>query len=160
MNKPVAAVLMLGLTVAVFLPVHPAFRGQYGDEFPFSWYPMFSRPRPELEPVHYMIGLTAEGEKIILHSRYYVKGGMNQARRQIDRLSKKRSTALETCERAARRIRRETKFRDLIELRVVRGFYDMRKYFELRQRDPEREIIIARCSARRDDVGHPEGERL
>ncbi len=153
MNKPAAAAIMLGLTISVFLPVSTEFRGTHGDEFPFSWYPMFSAPRPKLERVHYVVGLTEEGERKIVHSRYYVKGGMNQARKQIDRLASKRSTAKATCEKAARNISRRRYYKDVVELRVVRGYYDMEKYFARREKLPEKEYVRARCRVERVEEG-------
>jgi len=145
MRKGVAAVITLGFVIAVFLPVSPQFRGDHGDEFPFSWYPMFSRPRPALEKAHYVLGLGENGERYIIHAKYYVKGGMNQARRQLDRLVRTRRTAQETCDRAARNLVRRQRQAEVVELRVVRGFYDMEKYFSRRETLPEKEEVLARC---------------
>lgn len=153
MKKSVAAALMAGLVISVLLPVHEDFRGEHGDEFPFSWYPMFSRPRPKLEPVHYVIGLTSDGSRRIIHSRLYVRGGMNQARRQLDRLVRKRKTARATCEKAAESIATRRAFDAVVEVRVVRGFYDMEKYFSKRDKLPEKENVIATCRVKRQDNG-------
>ena len=149
MKKTVAAAILVGLVISVLLPVNEQFRGSHGDEFPFSWYPMFSRPRPKLEPVHYVLGLSKDGTRHIIHSRYYVRGGMNQARRQLDRLAKKRKTARATCEKAAANVARRRSFDDLTELRVVRGYYDMEKYFSHRIKLPEREDVIWSCRVKR-----------
>jgi hypothetical protein len=143
--KSLATAITAGLVVAVFLPVSPAFRGEHGDEFPFSWYPMFAHPRPSLETVYYVLGSGTGGQRRIVHAHYYLKGGMNQARRQIARLVREPRTTQETCERAARRVASDQSLSDVKELRVVRGQFDMKKYFSERNKQPEREVTLARC---------------
>lgn len=93
-----ASFLSIGLAVGILAPLDPGLRGRRGDSFPFSWYPMFSRPRPAEEKVDYVVGLDHRGRRFIIHSRHYVRGSMNQARRQITRLAKRPETARAVCE--------------------------------------------------------------
>ncbi len=160
MQKAWATFLTVVLCVAVLLPVHEDFRGIRGDEFPFSWYPMFSRPRPDPEWSHYVVGNTPSGERVLIPSWYYVKGSMNQARRQLDHLVRTPRTAMETCERAAKRVAksRRDKMDQLDSLRVVRGYFHMEEYFSKGNKDPVREITFARCKVERNiPSGEDEG---
>lgn len=55
------------------------------DSFPLSTYPMFSTDRKGRIIVPHVVGLTADGERILLHHRHYGTGGLNQVRKQIAR---------------------------------------------------------------------------
>jgi len=151
MGKAWAILVTVGLTVAILLPIHEDFRGPRGDSFPFSWYPMFSRPRPNPDWAHYVVGRTSTGERVIIPSHFYVKGSMNQARRQLDHLVKKNSTAHETCERAAKRVASSNRpdLQDVVSLRVVRGYFYMEEYFGKGNKQPVRESTYARCPVTR-----------
>lgn len=152
MEKAWATFLTVVLCLAVLLPVHEEFRGPRGDDFPLSWYPMFSRPRPDPEWSHYVVGRTDDGQRVIIPSWYYVKGSMNQARRQLDHLVRQPRTARETCERAARRVARSKRgnMSTVQILRVVRGYFHMEEYFSKGNKEPVREITYARCRVVRD----------
>lgn len=152
MEKAWATFLTVVLCVATLLPVHEEFRGVRGDSFPFSWYPMFSRPRPDPEWSNYVVGRTDKGERVIIPSRHYVKGSMNQARRQLDHLVRNPRTAKETCERAARRVARARRgsLSRIEFVRVVRGYFHMEEYFSKGNKEPVREITYAHCRVVRD----------
>ena len=92
MTKTWAHILAIGLVVAILAPIHESLRGHSGDSFPLSWYPMFSRSRPALEPVTYVLGITASGERHVVHSKHHVQGTMNRARRPLTRLAKRPKT--------------------------------------------------------------------
>lgn len=55
------------------------------DSFPLSTYPMFSADRKGRIIVPHVVGLTADGQRIVLHHRHYGTGGLNQVRKQIAR---------------------------------------------------------------------------
>lgn len=158
MEKAWAIFLTMVLSLATLLPIHEEFRGARGDSFPFSWYPMFSRPRPDPEWSHYVVGKTDKGERVIIPSWYYVKGSMNQARRQLDHLVRDPRTAKETCERAARRVARARRgsMSAVRTVRVVRGYFHMEEYFSKGNKEPVREITYASCRVERDSK--PSGE--
>jgi len=146
-TKTMAAVLSIGLTLAILAPVSKPFRGAQKDSFPLSWYPMFSRPRPAQEPAHYVIGITADGQRYVVHSRHYVGGRLNQARRQLDRLARNEDTARDLCEDVA------GKFAeleggldgDLVQIWVVYGLFDVKAYFGEGRKAPTKETIRWAC---------------
>lgn len=153
MGKAWALLLAIGLSVAVLLPIHEDFRGVQGDSFPFSWYPMFSRPRPDPDYSNYVLGLTRSGERIYIPSDYYVRGGMNQARRQLDFLVQKPTTAIQVCEQAAKRVARSSngRYAEVEKVRVARGWFHMEDYFKNGNKSPVREKTFARCKVVRDE---------
>jgi len=139
--------LTLGLVLAILAPIHPALRGQRGDSFPLSWYPMFSRPRPALESVDYVIALTAAGERHIVHSKHHVRGAMNQARRQLNRLARRGQHAQDLCEQVAQRFsqRRRGTMAEVVQIWFVRGKFDLHQYFTDGPEGPKREKIHWAC---------------
>jgi hypothetical protein len=152
MQKAWALFVTFGLIVGILLPIHEDFRGVRGDSFPFSWYPMFSRPRPDPEWANYIVGKGPDDLRAYIPSRYFVKGGMNQARRQLDFLVNSRRTAKETCERAAKRVAqsKNEKFAKVKELVVARGYFHMEEYFAMGNHLPVKEKVYVRCRVERD----------
>lgn len=153
MRKAWALIVTFGLIVAVLLPIHPDFRGPRGDSFPFSWYPMFSRPRPDPEWANYIVGTGPDDLRVYIPSRYFVKGGMNQARRQLDYLVTNHRTAKETCRRAAENVARSKneRFAKVDQLVVARGFFHMEEYFSKGNKLPVHEKVYVRCRVERGD---------
>ncbi|WP_374929504.1 hypothetical protein [Kytococcus sedentarius] len=60
-------------------------RAERTDDFPLSYYPMFSAKRGATGTVHHLVGIDAEGTEHVLHFRHAGSGGLNQIRRQITR---------------------------------------------------------------------------
>ncbi len=147
MSKTWATILSILLTLAIMAPIHKGLRGARGDSFPLSWYPMFSRPRPALEPVDYVIGITADGERHIVHSKHHVRGTMNRARRQLTRLAKRSATARTLCEQVSEKFgrRRRGKISELVQVRIVRGRFDLKQYFGAGHKAPVSEKIHWAC---------------
>lgn len=164
MGKAWALFVTFSLILGVMLPIHEDFRGAYGDSFPFSWYPMFSRPRPDPDRTNYVYGLTKEGKRQTIVSRHYVSGGMNQARRQLSRMVETSEGAKKVCERAAKAAakRKSGAMSEIERVRVVRAYFHMEKYFGERDKTPVREEVYATCMVRRNHAkasGFPKGDR-
>lgn len=120
------AALMIG---AVVWPVAQNWRDQKKDSFPLSYYPMFSLKRANATTVRYLVGVAAGGRHLIPHT-YAGTGGLNQVRRQINRIVREgRSQAL--CERVAQEVarRNEARFADVVTVQVVVGRYRLADYF-------------------------------
>ena len=60
-------------------------RAKRVDDFPLSYYPMFTARRGASGTVHHLIGLDADGGEHVVHFRHAGSGGLNQIRRQITR---------------------------------------------------------------------------
>lgn len=152
MNKLWGIFVSLAVGLAVLSPIREEWRGVRGDSFPLSWYPMFSRPRPDPESTNYLVGFEKDGTRHIILSALYVPGGMNQARRQLSVLVGSKKTARATCEKAAKAVAKNSSgpLSRVREIRVVRGYFHMKKYFGEGIRTPEREKVFARCAVKRN----------
>ena len=108
---------------------------------------MFSRPRPALEPVTYVLGLTAAGDRHIVHSRHHVQGTMNRARRQLTRLARRPKNSRILCEQVAQRFgnRRRGSMSRIVQIWIVRGKFDLDSYFGGGIKAPASEKIVWAC---------------
>jgi hypothetical protein len=121
------AAVMIG---AVVWPVAQNWRDQKKDSFPLSYYPMFSLKRADATTVRYLVGVDARGGRHLIPHTYAGTGGLNQVRRQINRIVREgRSQAL--CERVADEVarRNEARFADVVTVQVVVGRYRLADYF-------------------------------
>ena len=87
----------------------------------------------------------------IITSRYYARGGMNQARRQLARLARNRRTARELCHSVAKKVARKNRgsLSKVERIRVVRGWFHMEEYFGKGNKTPVRERVYASCRVKR-----------
>ena len=108
---------------------------------------MFARPRPVLEPVDYVLGITATGERHIVHSKHHVRGPMNRARRQLNRLGRRKKTAQTLCEQVANKFgnRRRGKMTEVVQIWFVRGKFDLKQYFVEQDKAAIQEKILWAC---------------
>lgn len=86
-EKALAYVAALAVTVVVAAPAWQNLRpaDKRLDDFPLSYYPMFSVARTGTGKVHHLIGVDTAGHEHVLHFRHAGSGGLNQVRRQINR---------------------------------------------------------------------------
>lgn len=133
-EQRLATALSAAVLGAVLAPVRHNWTAKPRDGFPLSYYPMFSARRAANVYVHYLIGVTADGERIRLPHHFAGPGGLNQVRRQIRRLVRENRTD-ELCQRAAaelvrRRARRKTgPYHLVVAVHVVRGRFHLDSCF-------------------------------
>lgn len=121
------SLLMIG---AVLWPVVQNWREQCRDDFPLSYYPMFTLKRSATVRVTYLLGMDRAGERRQISYTYAGSGGLNQVRRQINRLVREgRAEAL--CDSVAGRIARQEAgtLSQVAEVRLVIGKYRLADYF-------------------------------
>ena len=139
------------LTVgAVLWPVVRNWREKPEDDFPLSHYPMFSAKRPEKVRVTHLMGLDGEENRYIIPYKYAGGGGMNQVRRQINRIVREgRADAL--CQTVAAKIslEKEGRFTEVVKVQVITGKYRLADYFS-GDKEPVSERVRASCTVRRD----------
>lgn len=119
-----AASLSLALLSAVLAPIRHNWSARPRDGFPFSHYPMFSARRRATTTVHYLAGVTAGGERIRLPYRFAGTGGLNQVRRQINRLVAEGRVDVLCARVAAELARRHSgggRYADVVAVDVMRG---------------------------------------
>ena len=147
MYKSISILLSLLLTFALLSPLKKEWRGEDGDSFPLSWYPMFSKPRPALEQISYMVGVLPDGTRRVIKSNYFVRGNMNQARMHVAKYARQKKTSDELCKRASEKMskkKRGPKSR-MGQVRLVRGYFSREAYFGSDQELPEKDVVKAAC---------------
>jgi hypothetical protein len=141
-----ASLLMIG---AVLWPVTQNWRKEPKDGFPLSYYPMFSTKRSERARVHYLVGFGTRGERQPIPYTYAGTGGLNQVRRQINRVVRG-GRADTLCRIVAAKVAQdeEERFAGVVTVQVVTGDYRLTDYFT-GNRDPVSECVRASCPVER-----------
>lgn len=134
--------------LAVLTPLNPDWRGRQKDSFPLSWYPMFSKERPEHETPLYAVGLREDGSRAYLDVSLWTTGGFNQGREMLaDAVREGTSRRQEFCARIAKAAAKKRK--KVVEVRLVRGTFDRRRFFVDGDHQPLREKVLASCPVER-----------
>jgi len=136
------------------------------DDFPLSTFPMFARRPNQVMAINHVVifGGPNHGRTVPYH--YWTRGGMNQARGQINRAWRdkvrhgKPKRIQSICERAAKRVARriergDERWEGAQLVAVVRSRYDVDAYFEQKR---EGEVLPPitrrsrhRCPVKRED---------
>lgn len=98
------------------------------DGFPLSWYPMFSARRPQKAGINYAVGVRADGTRCYLPSRMLGPAGINQVRRQLNRVIREGSAQGHAATIAAR-VASHQGLRDVERIEIVRGRFDLDRCF-------------------------------
>jgi hypothetical protein len=143
-NKGVAAGFSLLLVGAALWPIVENWREKPKDNFPLSYYPMFSAKRGKKETINYIIGYDAQGARHIVSYTYAGTGGMNQVRRQINTLVK-RGEAERLCRDVAARLaaEREGPLAGVVTVQVISGTYRLSDYFSGNKQPVAEEILAS-----------------
>ncbi|WP_119069005.1 hypothetical protein [Rubrobacter indicoceani] len=148
-GKAPPAAFGLALIGAVLLPLRENRREAPEDNFPLSYYPMFTANRGRHTTVNYLVGADAAGKRKTLPATLAGTGGLNQVRRQINH-SIREGRADELCASVARAVA-ESRAPELSGIRtvsVVRGAYRLERYFA-GETKPHRERVVALCNVER-----------
>jgi hypothetical protein len=130
--------------LAVMHPVMQNFSAQPRDDFPLSYYPMFSHVRNRVHSMVYLVGVDDQGRRHVIPYTYAGSGGYNQIRKQINRYVRAGQADL-LCEfvagQLARRVRPE--LQALREVRVMRGRFSLAEYFAGNRRALSEETLAS-----------------
>lgn len=142
----VLSTVVLGLTLA---PVVNNWRKPPVDDFPLSYYPMFSQDRGTETELQYLVGYEADGTRRVIPCSYAGSGGMNQARKQI-RSHVKSGRADELATKVAGKLarKRDGDLAAVTRVEVVTGLFWHREYFAGRK-DPVSETVHATAAVTR-----------
>ena len=162
-EKGFAGVFGALLIGAVLLPVVQNWREQPKDGFPLSYYPMFSLKRSDSSTVRYLVGIDADGGRHLLPHTYAGTGGLNQVRRQINKVVRG-GKADTLCKLVAARVAQgdEERFAGVVTVQVVVGRYRLNDYFadkrgsvwERMDASRTKEHVEASCPVARDRRAH------
>lgn len=129
-GKLLALCFCFVLIGAVLLPIRENLSRRPKDNFPLSYYPMFSSKREPIETFYYVVGLDAEGRRIQIRHKVIGDGGENQVRRGL-RKTINQGRAPELAQAIAQRVaqRDGRRYRDLVSVSVCKGKYSVDDYF-------------------------------
>lgn len=129
-----AALFSLALIGAVLWPVQENLRKEPRDNFPLSYYPMFSNKREPIEEFWYVVGRDAHGQRHYVPYKWIGDGGGNQVRRQIRRIMNE-GRATELAENIAQRVARRDRppWSEVASISVIRGKYSVDDFFHGRK---------------------------
>ncbi len=141
--------LLMGATVA---PVEQNWQPHPRDNFPFSYYPMFSEKRGEIYAVSYMVGLDGQGSRTLISYRFAGSGGFNQTRRQINKLIREGKADM-LCQTVAGNVAREATlpYSGTVTVRIVTGRFRFADYFG-GNKAPLKERAHASCQVERNEA--------
>lgn len=146
-----AAAFSVALALVVAMPVSENLRSTPTDDFPLSYYPMFSADRQDRHAVTHVVAIDEDGEARTVPYRLLGSGGFNQVRRQLRK--RVRTDADAVCVDAARTLvdkgRRWEEARTLV---VQTGTYRLSTYFTM-DRTPLDLEVHASCGVL--DAGEP-----
>jgi hypothetical protein len=144
LSKFSASVFSLLLLAAIAWPVGENWKSKPKDEFPLSYFPMFSFKRDSIFQVNYFIGYDVRNQRCYIPYEYIGSGGLNQVRRQLnkkvreekgDRIAEKVAKRLANCKTAP--------YNELVRVDLVTGRYHLDNYFLTGDKNPLAETVIA-----------------
>ena len=146
-RKSVATVISIALLVAVLAPVLENWKEDPQDDFPLSYYPMFSFEKSDRQQVTYLVAHDSRGGRLLLPYWFAGQGGLNQVRRQMNKLVDRRE-ASRLCRSVASRVARSGDLpKDLVTIQVVTGTFRMTEFFA-GNRVPVSENVRSHCPVR------------
>jgi len=148
-SKWAAAGLSLVMLVVVLLPIRENWKAKPKDDFPLSYFPMFSEVRGETYKVTHIVGLDARANRHLVRHTFAGTGGLNQVRRQIRKTVREGGSA-NLCQSVAARVAKskQTALAEVSQIRIVTGEYKLNEFFA-GDRKPVREVIHATCGVER-----------
>lgn len=150
-GKWAAGLFSATVLLLAFSPVLQNWRAKPKDDFPLSYYPMFTENRAPTVKVSYLVGVDAQGGRHKLPYTFAGSGGLNQVRRQINRrLDNDEEDKL--CRSVAERVAKKGKgwVTNIVSVEVRTDTYHLGGYFSGTNRAPVREKVHGTCKVRRD----------
>jgi predicted DCC family thiol-disulfide oxidoreductase YuxK len=151
LQKVFAALSGCLLMGAVLMPIGQNWRPIPKDNFPLSYFPMFSEKRGATYTVNYLVGLDGEGNRQLIPHEFAGKGGFNQTRRQINKLEREGKAGM-LCRAVAGRVGRKAAapYNGIVTIRVVTGRFRFADYFS-GKKAPLSERVRASCQVVREE---------
>lgn len=133
-ERPVTAALTGALLACVLWPLRQNWRPAHDrqDGFPLSYYPMFSARRRATVTVNYVVVEDRRGGRRFLAHRHLGPGGLNQVRRQLNRMITEGAADVLARDVAAR-LAGTGAAAQIARVHVVRGRFHLDRCFEHHQ---------------------------
>lgn len=142
-HKAIAAIFSIVVLLLVLSPVVENWRKTPADNFPLSYYPMFSKKREATYTLRYVVGYDEQQQRHHIPYHYIGNGGFNQVRRQIIKQCKN-GKSKKLAKKVARRLAKskDPLYQDLERIEVVKGTYNFEIYFEIGDKTPLKEKVL------------------
>jgi hypothetical protein len=144
-------VLLIACTLLVVLsPIAQNWSDKPKDNFPLSYYPMFSALRAAEYSTPTLVAFNAEGKPTVLNYELAGSGGFNEVRRQVrSRIAKNKAKTL--CRKVARRVAREEDLKSLhlSTVQVITATHNIDAYFA-GNKTPVRQKVHATCPVKEE----------
>ncbi|WP_299438516.1 hypothetical protein [uncultured Aquimarina sp.] len=139
------AILTSVLVILLVLsPVIENWASKPKDNFPLSYYPMFSKKRQVTYGMYYFVGYDTAQNRYKISYKLAGTGGFNQVRRQIKKAARSDKAEAYTQE-VAKRIanKKEYPYSELVRIELVKGYYHLENYFLKQDTLPVHERKVA-----------------
>ena len=148
-DKRLALCICLVLIGGVLSPLPQNWSRRPKDNFPLSYYPMFSAKRDPVETFYYVVGLDAEGQRRYMRHTVIGDGGENQVRKALRNIVQA-GGAPELAQTVAQRVAQRSgrRYRDIVSVSICRGKYNVDDYFH-GKKEPVSERIYATAEVNR-----------
>lgn len=146
LKQRIGPALAIVFTVVVVLsPITQNWSEKPKDNFPLSYYPMFSATRGETYTSPSMVGWTAAGERRVVPYTFAGSGGLNEVRRQVRARIQERKAG-QLCRKVARKLARSSNpdMAGLERLQIVMTTHNLDAYFH-GNKQAVREKVYATC---------------
>ncbi|MDN5211349.1 hypothetical protein QQ020_04785 [Fulvivirgaceae bacterium BMA12] len=149
-SKLAALIFSIIMILAVVWPVRQNWQENPKDDFPLSYYPMFSHQRKSTHSLPYFVGYDVSGRRYCIPYKYLGTGGFNQVRRQINKHARQGDVEKLTG-KVARRLARcqEAPFNKLVRVEMVRGRFRLDDYFLTDNKRPVKETVYSHQNIKR-----------
>ena len=143
-TKLAAVAFSVVMILAIVWPVRQNWKEHPKDDFPLSYYPMFSHKRKSTHSLPYFVGYDVSGQRYYIPYKYLGTGGFNQVRRQINKRARQGNVEKLTKKVAGRLARsKEAPFNNLVRVEMVRGSFHLGDYFLSNDKLPIKETIYS-----------------
>lgn len=142
-SKWSAGLFSILLMVVLLLPITENWKEAPKDDFPLSYYPMFSHRRAATHSLNYVIGYDQSMNWHYIPYRYIDSGGFNQVRRQLNKRVRE-DNYKGVLPKVARRLKRsdQAPYNKIITIELVRGRFRYADYFIKKDKKPLSEKIL------------------
>lgn len=143
-QKAIAIAVSLLTVVLLLVPIRHNWSAKPIDDFPLSYYPMFTAKRDATTVVHHAVGVTETGKQINIPGHYAGKGGMNAVRRQMRKMYRdQRADALAKLVAARLTGSRFAEKHQIVRVEIVKSKYEITPYFDGQTEPTSRKIAAA-----------------
>jgi hypothetical protein len=143
-SQSFATAFSILVLVTLMWPVHENFEKRPNDDFPLSYYPMFSHKRKATYSMPYVVGYDSLQNRYFIPYKYAGTGGFNQVRRQMRQMVRE-DRHEELIDRVVKRLEdsKHAPFDKLQRIELVKGKYHFEDFFLHDQREPISEKLLS-----------------